>query len=167
MARFRIAFHLVLIFMLGCGELNDNQANRQKIKDGIKDHQLKRVTKDQIINAAYDQGSNLVIQLEQQSTDIGYWQTSDGQSVLDSMNLSKGHNGFKLIPANEPPDRLSAEEIALMEAYQYSSENGQPDHENVQSIKSGLLFTSPISNEGEFLGMWSLHLSKKTLIRNL
>lgn len=168
MTQFKIVFHIALLFIFSCGDLSEKQANRQMIKDGIKDHQLKRVTEDQIITAAYDQGNIIVKQLEQLSKELSYWQTSEGLSVMDSITMATGHDGFRLIFVNELSHTLRNEETALIEAYEYSSDNGQPVHQNVQNIDGqSLLFTSPLSKDDKFLGMWSLYLSRKTLIRNL
>ncbi len=167
MTRFNLFIPFFLIFLLSCGDVAEKQAIRNKTKDGLRDHRIVRITEDQIINEAFIQGDNIIRQLEQQSKDFEYWQTVDGQSVLDSINRSIGHLGFFVISVAESPEKLSKEETALLEAYQYSSENGQDIHENLQSIEGDyLLFTLPISREGVFVGMWSLRLSKKNLIRN-
>jgi hypothetical protein len=168
MIKVTMVYYIGLLFIFGCGDLSEQQANHQRIKDGIIDRKIKRVTEDQIISAAYDQGNILVKQLDQLSTDVTYWLTPDGQSVLDSMNLAMGHEGFRLVLIKKPPYELLTQEAALLEAYQYSIDNGHPVNQNVQDIEGQyLLFTFPISNNGEFLGMWSIRLSRKTLIRNL
>jgi len=158
----------LFLFLVGCGRLSEQQANSQKIKEGLEDHSIKRVTEDQIITEAHEQGSYLVDLLEQQSKDISFWQSPDGRKVLDSTNQAMGHYKIQLIPLRASTKELLPEESSLIEAYLYSLENDQPIHENVQNIQDDfLLFTSPINSNNEFVGIWSFHLSRKAIIRSL
>ena len=168
MERRLITYFLIVPLIVGCSGLSDQQANSQKIKEGMRDHEIKRVTQDQIINAAYDQGRQLLGFVEQQSVDMGYWNTPAGIKALDSTNRATGHMGIRLISSKETALDLSAEESALFEAYEYSIANSQPVSENVQSTDGDfILFTAPSAVDGTFAGMWSFRLAKKTLIRNL
>lgn len=149
-----------------CGAPGEQDANRQKLLDGLSDHKIKRVTEEQIHAAAYQEGNAIVENF--QDFELSYWQTQSGQNTLDSLNEVLGHGGFKLISDLTPASNVNGDEVALMEAYQYSSSQGQNLAENVQGSSGDyLLFTSPVVNEKGFLGMWSLLLSKKTLVRQL
>ena len=168
MSKQYILYFLILPLVVSCGGLSDQQANSQKIKDGMKDHVITRVTQDQIINAAYEQGGQLLVIVEQQSIDMGYWDSPAGKKALDSTNQAMGHMGIRLISSKETTLDLLPEESALYEAYEYSLTNSQPVSENVQSTDGDfLLFTAPAAVDGSFAGMWSFRLAKKTLIRNL
>jgi len=164
-----IFYFFISPLVVGCGGLDEQQANSQKIKDGMKDHEITRVTEDQIINAAYEQGTQLLDIIEQQSNDMLYWNTSSGLKALDSTNQAMEHMGIRLISNKEATLDLLPEESALFEAYEYSITNGQPVTENVQRTEGDfLLFTAPAASiDGTFTGMWSFRLAKRTLIRNL
>jgi hypothetical protein len=161
-------YFLILPLVISCAELSNQQANSQKMKDGMKDHVITRVTQDQIINAAYEQGAQLLVIVEQQSIDMGYWDSPAGKKALDSTNQAMGHMGLRLISSKETTLDLLPEESALYEAYEYSLANSQSASENVQNTEGEfLLFTAPAAVDGSFAGMWSFRLAKKTLIRNL
>ena len=101
MSKQYILYFLILPLVVSCGGLSDQQANSQKIKDGMKDHVITRVTQDQIINAAYEQGGQLLVIVEQQSIDMGYWDSPAGKKALDSTNQAMGHMGIRLISSKE------------------------------------------------------------------
>jgi hypothetical protein len=141
--------YLALLVLMSCGDPGEQQANRQKLMEGLDDHKIKRITEDQILSAAYQEGEKLVIQ-------------------LDSLNNAVHHQSIKLITFETPVSELSEHESALFEAYQYSAGQGQDLNQNVQVIDDqSLLYTHPLVRDNELLGMWSLLLDRKTLIRDL
>ena len=159
--------HLLFLIILGCGNPGEQQANREKLIEGLDDHKIKRVTEDQIISAAYEQGNQIVDQLSVRAGDT-LSQISISQSWLDSLSSALNHQEIKLITPETPVSALSEYESALFDAYQFSARQGQVLKPNVQTVGDQfLLYTYPLEREQQLLGMWSILLSRKTLIRKL
>jgi hypothetical protein len=159
--------YLALLVLMSCGDPGEQQANRQKLMEGLDDHKIKRITEDQILSAAYQEGEKLVIQLDSLSGNDPL-QPSFNRSQLDSLNNAVHHQSIKLITFETPVSELTEHESALFEAYQYSAGQGQYLNQNVQVIDDqSLLYTHPLVRDNELLGMWSLLLDRKTLIRDL
>ena len=163
-----IFIYLVLTGIFACGDPSEQQANRQKLIEGLDDHKIKRVTNEELHAAAYQEGSRIVGLLTETSFNFEYWNTAGGLDFLDSLNTVLNHGGIQLITGDTPTNELNADQIALMEAYEYSAEQGVAAQENVQG-NSGpyLLYTYPLSNDDRYFGLWSILISKKALIRNL
>lgn len=167
MTRKKLLIYSLLLVLIGCGKVKEQRFDSQRLTEGLKDQEVKRVTDDQIYTAAYNEGLSIVSALEGKSDNLAYWQGENGQDFLDSLSTALNHGGIKLI-TESTGESMNAEEKALFEAYQYSNARGDPVKENVQSLQGEyLLFNSPLIPEDEFVGMWSILLSKKTLIRNL
>jgi len=164
---FSPVYLVFLIFLASCGDPAEQQANREKLIEGLDDHKIKKVTEEQILSAAYQHGNRIIDLLDSLYGDSLY-RASMSRLQLDSLNGVMNHQGFKLVTLATPLAELSEYELALFEAYQYSAQQGQTLNQNVQSIGDQyLLYTHPMVREKEFLGMWSFLLSRKTLIRNL
>lgn len=161
-------FYLVILLLFACGDPSEQQANREKLIQGLDDHKVKQVTEEQIHSAAYQVGDQIIDLLNAGSEDVQYWQSTAGQQFLDSLNTEMNHGGIKLIPEDTPAGDLTGNEKALFEAYLYSEEQGENLNQNVQSIGDQyLLYTYPVVQGKEFLGMWSLLLARKALVRDL
>ena len=149
----------------GCGNQEALETNRKKLMDGLEDHKIKQVTEEQIHATAYTEGQRIVNQLNQQTT--AYWSSDNGREQLDSINKALDHIGIEFLMESSPNSLISGDERALLEAYVYSHEQGQNLHDNVQGTEGDvLLYTYPVISEGSFAGMWSVQLSRKTLVRN-
>ncbi len=159
--------YLFLFVLTACGAQEEQEANRKKLIEGLKDQKVKRVTEEQVHTAAYQEGNQLVQLLESRTgNDLSWPETAPGKSYMDSLNQATGHGGIAFLSANS--ENMDEDQSALWEAYQYSAEQGQPVGENVQTASGDyLLYTYPVTQEGNLKGMWSLMLSRKSLIRNL
>ena len=165
---FRLLFPVLLLVIAGCGTASEQEVNRKKLLDGLNDHRIKRVTEEQIHSEAYSQGDHIVDILEMEHDDTEYWLTLNGEAFLDSLNTSVAHGGIDLLTQNSPLSEINEDQRALLEAYQYSSNQGQLPGENVQTFQDDyLLYTSPVIRDSVFVGMWSILMSKKTLVRKL
>ena len=169
MKKFYLVWYLIASMVFACVSPSEQQANKEKLMEGLKDHQVVRVTEDQVHAAAFDEGNRILNLIDSYSRAFTYWNTADGQQVLDSLNSAMNHGGIKLVLPDAPSGELSEEEMALVDAYQYSAEQGEiPDH-NVQRTDQGqyLLYTFPVITDNQYQGMWSISISRKALIRNM
>ncbi len=158
--------YLGIAMLLACGDPGEQQANREKLIEGLDDHRVKRVTEEEILAAAFDQGRQIISQLEAQTTDPSFWTNQSGEHRLDSLNSNLGHLGIKMVTV-EQSGGLTQAEAALLDAYSYSAQQGEMPGDNVQNTSQNILYTKPVFDEQELIGMWSITLSKKTLVRNL
>ena len=157
--------YFCLLILWACGDPTEQQANREKLIEGLNDHRVKRVTEEQILSAAFAEGKRIMRQIDSVSREAAFWNSAEGRHWLDSVNTFFEHGGIKLVMTT---GGLSPTEAALLEAYQYSTEQGESLSENVQGISEQyVLYTHPVVEQQEFRGMWSLLLSRRTLIREL
>ena len=165
---YRWLLPVLFITFTGCGSASDQEVNRKKLLEGLNDHRIKRVTEEQIHSEAYAQGQHIVDILNMEQRDSEFWMMPNGQAFLDSLNELVSHDGIDLLTQNSPSTEINTEERALLDAYQYSSEQGQLPGGNVQAFQENyLLYTSPVIRDSVFVGMWRIRLLKKTIVRNL
>jgi hypothetical protein len=164
-----ISVYLIILILAGCWAPTEQQANRQKLMEGLKDQKIKRVTEEKVYTAAYQEGSRIVESLRDKSRGNLLWSESkSGKEYTDSLNAALSHGGIRFFSLTTDQNELDTDQKALWEAYQYSTEQDQPIVENVQTSSDDyLLYTYPEVKQGEFSGMWSILLSRKTLVRNL
>ncbi len=157
------------LLLVGCVSPSEQQANKEKLLEGLKDHQVIRVTQEQIMTAALTEGQQILAKIDSVSNDSDSWKTVSGRQLLDSLSSVLGHGNIKMVTASSAPADLGPEESAIWDAYLYSAEQNETITENVQRTGDGqfILYTSPITQDADLKGMWSVLVSKKTLIRNM
>lgn len=161
--------YLALTGLAACGTGGNKPIDREKVKQEMKDRQIKRVSEPELTDAAYQTGAALAsmaesILLEKLNDFYATIETSgvapDEQAVttplsqlislvLDSLNRNSGHSISLINLGLEGlhPDTLDIEK-QLLEAYQYNQENNIPSEDNIQ--RSGtdyLLFTRPVTSK--------------------
>lgn len=161
--------YVIILILAGCWAPTEQQANRQKLMEGLKDQKVKRVTEEQIHTAAYQEGNRIIQSLKTKYRgDFSWPESTPGKEFTDSLNAALNHGGIRFFSLTTAQNELDTDQAALWEAYQYSTEQGQPIGENVQnSTEDYLLYTYPEVDQEKFAGMWSIMLSRKTLVRNL
>jgi len=152
--------YILLIVLSCCNTQEAQEANRQKLIEGLDDHRVKRVTEEQVMAAAFSEGKRFVgILLENEAGEKEYF--------ADSLSKATSHGAFSYVKTGAALPSESRE-LALWEAYEYSIEQSQPVKDNVQNLSDDqLLYTYPVTIDGQLQGMWALKLSRKTLIRGL
>lgn len=158
-----------LLILSACGDLNEQRANHEKIREGIEQHEIKRITADQIMAAAYLKGNKVLTPfLDEPPKSPSYWQ-GVGSAHLDtliSLNELIEVNCISL-------DQIGEAEFAdtqnqILDAYSYSFEQGQDLTENVQVLNDTIFwYTKPYVYQDSILGIWSVSLNKKDLIKEL
>lgn len=159
----------MMIVLAACATEGNKTVDREKIKQEMKDRQIKRVSEPELMDAAFQTGSALVNTAEHivikklddyhdtiptDNRNSSKWIINPPLSqvvipVLDSLSRRSGHflslfsTGLEGLKA----DTLDIEK-QLLEAYRYNMENNLPSEDNVQ--RSGtdyLLFTRPITSK--------------------
>ena len=158
---------LVGCLIVGCGDLSEQRANQEKLKEGLKRHQVMRVTDDQIVAAAHTRGDSVLQQLNALGANF-YYGSTEGTAVIDSLNNLHPAQVISFIEASGDYGDLSAMELQLLEAYQYSAQQNLIPASNVQLIDDQwVLFTSPVMEAGQLIAMWSIRQSKKEIVLGL
>ena len=155
---------LVGCLIVGCGDLSEQRANQEKLKEGLKRHQVMRVTDDEIVAAAHTRGDSVLQQLNALGANF-YYGSTEGTAVIDSLNSLHPGQVISFIEASGDLGDLSSLELQLLEAYQYSAQQNQIPASNVQLMDDQwVLFTSPVMEAGQLIGMWSIRQSKKEIV---
>ena len=164
----KVFLFILILLLCGCGNATEHEATRKKLLDGLQDHRIKRVTQEQIHSAAYREGQRVIDILEKENRENTFWMTAEGKDFLDSLNRRLDHGGIALLSATTTLTEISAEQLALLEAYQYSSDQGQRPGDNVQTTQGDyLMYTSPVLKDDTLMAMWSIFLSRKTLVQGI
>ena len=161
--------YLILIGLVACNADGNKAVDREKIKQEMKDRQIKRVSEPELMDAAFQTGASLAsiaedVLLEKLDDFYATIQSDATDSaeliiyrplsqligpLLDSLSSNSGHvvSLFNLKLENLNPDTLEVEK-QLLEAYQYNLENDVQSEDNVQRFGAEhLLFTRPITSK--------------------
>ena len=150
-SHFELLLAILLLAVSACGTPSEQEVNRKKLIEGLNDHRVKRVTEQQIHTEAYAQGKRIVDVLDLKQQDTVFWSSSQGHAFLDSLNRSLAHGGIQLLTKNSMTSEVSEDQQAILEAYQYSNDQGQQPGDNVQTFEEDyLLYTAPIIKEKSF-----------------
>lgn len=184
---------LLYIFLAGCD--NPQQVNRQAVLKEMEQREIKRVLPGEVIKAAFVQGDTiaraaqklLIRQYRSASSSLSFQEflQESADAALDS--LAKQYDArIRWIPAKDTINQqISDLEQQILQAYLYNAEKKLEVEHNVQRINNEkLLYTQPLvfqdsliketgvsqqmpTDSSRFLGIWSITLSQKNVIRNL
>ncbi len=160
---------LLLIIASACGDLSEQRANHEKIREGIKQQEIKRVTSDQILSAAYQKGAEVLTPLlKEPQKSSAHWEGS-GKVQIDS--VSEANHPYKVlwVPHHSINSSLYSDtQNQILDAYLYSFEQGQVLAENVQTLDDNTLwYTQPYIVNDSLQGIWGVTLNKRDLIMEL
>jgi hypothetical protein len=155
---------LVLLFFSCGGSLSDEQ--RKKIKEGMEQQKIVRVTESEIMDAALNKGRVVLSNLPQ---DVS-------PALIDSLARTQKVSIHLAVPGTENAREIEQE---LIEAYIEGMATGHTQ-ENVQKIWNSpekkdydsLLFSKPkliVHPDGteELQGIWNIYMARKDLILQL
>ena len=170
-------FALVLVVASACGNADTSVIDRQVLEE-MDRMEPRRVTRDQLVRTAYQQGRNLsdtllAAALAQYSADTTF------AAYLAEQSYDTAGIRVSWISQYRDTLRLSTYEQQLWSAYRYSAERGDPITDNVQRLAGdSLLYTRPLvltdsmqrqlptssDTVGQLLGMWSITLPKREVV---
>ncbi len=154
---------LILVFLVACGERED-RTDRNALAQEMRGRKLKRVTEAQIMGLAAEEGIRAVSQL-QPLLIIPASGNCDSIRINGTLT-NKVVVEYRFVCRQTPDLHPKAQEI--WEAYNYNVQQNIAIAENIQKLDNKqLLYTSPIHHQGKFIGMWSIVLDKKEMIRRL
>lgn len=154
-------FLATVLLLAGCGgSLSDEQ--RKKLRDRMKDDEIKHITEGELMAAAFDYGRAIDSILEKRDPAMV------NRKLIDSLEQEFGVE----ISAIQPGDSmLLSIESKLIEAYAAGA--GQPIADDVQKLgKDSILYTKPIMRERpdgtvEFMRALSIHMPVRSVVLSI
>jgi len=152
----------ILIFLASCGgPLSDEQ--RKKMRERMKDDEIKHVTEGELMAAAFDYGRAIGGIIEKKDP------TMVNKYLVDSLE-----SAFNVkIAAIQPGDSmLLAIESQLIEAYTSSAGQIQVADDVQKMGTDSILYTKPIMHERpdgsvEFMRALSIHIAIKSVVLSM
>lgn len=151
---------ILILFISGCGgTVSDEQ--RKKMRDRMKEDEIKRVTGGELMAAAFEYGRSIDSIIEKRDPSMS------NKKLIDSLE-----SAFNVrISSIKPGDSLLlAMESQLIEAYTSSQVQGA---DNIQKMGSdSLLYTKPIMHERpdgtlEFTRALSIHMPTRSVVLSI
>ena len=166
---YKILVYLVMIGLAACSVDSNKNIDREKIRQEMKDREIKRVSEPELMDAAFRTGADLVGMADDilskklegfydsivsNTNNQDKWVIHPPVSqvimpVLDSLSQLTGHSValFSLKLKGLYTDTLDVEK-QLLEAYQYNIDNELTSEDNVQRLGTDqLLFTRPVTSK--------------------
>lgn len=160
----QLSLILIIFITISCtGSLTEEQ--RQKVKEDMAQHELRKVTDSEITAAAFAAGRDLIARVDK----VG----QDSARIDSIVAASSGRMRF-IVPGEA---NALAVEQALIDAYVSSA--GADVQDNVQKIRNSdgtqgdsILYSKPVVYKRDdgtdvLLGVWNIWLSRKELIMNM
>jgi len=150
----------ILLFLTSCGgALSDEQ--RKKMRERMKDDEIKRITEGELMSAAFEYGRAIGSVIEKRDP-----------SMLDKKLIDSLESAFDVhITTIQPGDSLLlAIESQLIEAYTSSSVKIPDD---VQKLgNDSIIYTKPIMQERpdgsvEFMRALSIHMPTRSVVLSI
>lgn len=186
-------FILSIFFLAACNQARE-QVDQQAVRKEMEQREIKRVLPGEIMDAAYRQGDTIATMTQQQLLD--QYQHADSTSGLAEFFRIQVSNYTDVLtkkyqadirwisPEDTTNQQLSSWEKQILSAYIYNVAQHLEVSHNVQHLADeNYLYTKPVflddtlkkeleeqqltSDSAQFLGMWSIKLSKKVIIQNM
>ncbi|WKN45111.1 hypothetical protein [Tunicatimonas pelagia] len=182
----RYSVLLLLVIISACGGTGEQRVDTTAVQEEMAQREPKRVTPEQVTEAAYQQGGSMAQQMlslltkqyQEEKLEIDFVAYLQNQSV----HTFAGEATIHWIPVSTQASDLPEKEQQILEAYRYSQEQQQELIGNVQRIgQDTLLYTHPVTLNDSLrvqlalpadtaqilLGMWSIYISKKTIVQGM
>lgn len=154
---------LTFALLTACGPQEDH-TDRVALAKEMRGRKLKRVTDAQIMSLAAEEGIKAVAQLQPLLT---VPESGDCDSIRINGALQNEVVADYRFICRPMPD-MHPKALEIWNAYNYNVQQNIAIGENIQKLENGqLLYTAPVMHNGKFIGMWSIVLDKKEMIRRL
>mgnify|MGYP001062517370 CR=1 FL=1 len=177
---------LLLAIISACGGTGEQRVDTTAVQEEMAQREPKRVTPEEITEAAYQQGGSmaqqmlslLIKQYKEEKPETDFTTYVQSQSV----HTFAGDATVHWIPVSTQTGNLQEKEQQILEAYRYSQEQQQELIGNVQRIgQDTLLYTHPVTlndslrtalalptdTSETLLGMWSIYIPKKAIVQDM
>jgi hypothetical protein len=136
----------------------------EALQQEMRSKKLKRLTQSQIITACQKEGEHLASQLAN-VLDVGPGTSCDSVRLVGTVSSPVLLDyDFLCLGQAEAPAHEKAR--LVWEAYQQSAKTNQPVSENLQKLDDNtMLYTVPVQARGKLLGMWSIVMDRREIIK--
>lgn len=164
--------HVYILFLLlfACQEKTERTQN-EAFRTERQNRTIKRLTDSQIVEFAFEKGKEVGenlnrILLEKIGSNPKNFDCKNTFAIqIDSARFPYIQKASFIC---DPKTPMNDTEKQIWDAYQYNLNIRAANSENIQKIgKTELLYTLPLQINEQFLGMWSITLSRKELVKVL
>jgi hypothetical protein len=160
------AFFLAAYLLAACTPQQDRKS-REFIAEGMKSRKIKRVTDAQLLVTIDQLGQKNTNEL----TEVFLAKTDASKPFVCNAQDYVADKKFPYVLALrlvcQENQALFDKEKQLLQAYLHNEANGIESMANIQKIDdSAIIYTTPVTLNGKFLGMWTMVFDKKQLIMN-
>jgi hypothetical protein len=164
--------YFVLLFALlivtACSPEQDPR-RRKFISDELKNRKIKRVTDSQLLGAANGFGKTAVDKLQTEllnNYEAGKPFDCQANSYIKAKLNLQYVLTYRIVC--QAQQALFEKEKQLWQAYEYNTQKELELTDNLQKIDGeAIIYTSPITLNGQLVGMWTVVLDKKEIVKNL
>jgi hypothetical protein len=163
--------YIVLLLSLLTSACSPDQDPRRRkfISDELKNRKIKRVTDSQLLGAANSFGKTATDKLQAEllnNYEAGKPFDCQANSYIKTKLDLQYVLTYRIVC--QPQQALFEKEKQLWQAYQYNAEKELDLTDNLQKIDNeAIIYTSPITLNGQLVGMWTVVLNKKEIVKNL
>lgn len=161
-----ITLFLCFTLLLSCSP--QERKSREFIAEGMKSRKIKRVTDVKLLSAVDEFGKKTVAELNEimlQKIDLATFDCQVNKYVPESKKFIFV-SAYRLVC--EAKTAAFDKEKQVFEAYLYDSQQDKDLTDNIQKINDeAIIYTSPFTLNGKFVGMWTVVIDKKELIKNI
>ena len=166
---FKVA-SLIILAMLFVECTPQERKSRDFIAQGMKDRKIKRVTDVQLLTAATEFGKTSVAKLNEML--LPKIDASKPFECNLSSYFQADSTKFTYVKEFRMVCQVSQakyeKEKQVFQAYLYNSLNDKEFTDNIQKIDGdAIIYTSAFTMNGKFIGMWTIVLDKKELVKNI
>ncbi len=181
MRKLLLILTVVLFYSCDRGRIDTSEFAKE-----LEDRKIKHVSQGKIVSQAMASGKVITDTLTKKIKEINLSSVAcDIHNLELTKALEKDFDGqIALFSADLQQKNLISSEKEILDAYLYNIENKLSVEPNCQNLKNGIwLYTLPITynapsdtmctgankniKKGDLVGMWSVKLSEKTLIRKV
>jgi hypothetical protein len=159
---------LALFTTTACSPEQDPR-RRKFITDELKNRKIKRVTDSQLLGAANSFGKTAVEKLQNEllnNYEAGKPFDCKATSYIKAKIDLQYVLTYRIVC--EATQTTFDKEKQLWQAYQYNAQQELELTDNLQKIDNeAIIYTSPITLNGQLVGMWTVVLNKKEIVKNL
>ena len=142
-----LTYITVLILLIGCNHPGLTEKQRQQLKEGKLDRNIRVVNESDILEATVQKGNEIVSTLK---------------VAKDSIS-----EDFSAVWLNDTIVSTDAKQNELQQAYHYSKENGLPSPAHVKILGNDSLFFAQPATINDQNGICFVYLNKKKLVKTI
>jgi hypothetical protein len=167
---------LTIISFSACQNENDS-IDTTAIRKEMNERKVKKISEIEILEASLSKGKKVIDSLnteksitdESSNTDSLNQQYRMGamQPVVDILQQINKAEIKKIIPSDLNAQSIRQTEKDIFEAYTYNISQGMRVNDNVQILDKYVFYSSPILDNGELKGMWSIYFDKGEIVKSI